>query len=520
MKLKKTPPVLFSGDHDMRALDYRDIGMVATLLFFSATLAGCVAPAGVVETSSSQVEPLPTEAAKLACFCNPSAAAVSCTSLGAVFTGGSAVCRSDCRGYDVSSCSQVNTQLTGTSGQTVIPKLRDSVTYKDSVCSFGDPFSFRISLSPTKSKKWVIFLGGGGVCDGTVTPCTDRPENLFRSAAKTEGVLASINSADNGITSRDPVENPTFWDANFAVAAYCTNDLWSGTNAVPQSVLIGPSAAPYPHDVVFTGKRNVEAIFGSLVRYFGLDDRDVNTRVLFSGNSAGGNGVQNTADVAVNSLPVAAKDQRIWFVSSAGYMLTDWMNLKYSVYGNGKTDSENSATMATIYKATFSPECVALAKEKGRNPGDCLGGMLWYEALTERLHQKRVLVFKNRLDQIYLSFHLFPLPASLAENNADADRKAWFDLGNTELAGVRWLMTPADPEIDDGKILQDNMHGIFKDYLWDLVPPTAIQKNTCSTSAPTAFREMLTRFWNDSNPGLSTERYCFEGDWVTWVAPK
>ncbi|MBS1961105.1 MAG: hypothetical protein JST04_02735, partial [Bdellovibrionales bacterium] len=67
---------------------------------------------------------------------------------------------------------------------------------------------------------------------------------------------------------------------------------------------------------------------------------------------------------------------------------------------------------------------------------------------------------------------------------------------------------------------QDNLHGIFKDYLWDTLPPVDIQANKCGTSAPTSFRDLLTRFWNDASPATSSERYCPEGDWVTWPAPK
>ncbi|MBS1964193.1 MAG: hypothetical protein JST04_18415, partial [Bdellovibrionales bacterium] len=436
------------------------------LLVLAAT--GCVS--GVVATSDTPLtEPSPNATSfPVDCgngrldageFCDPTAASfapVACTSLGSVYKGGTAGCRSDCRGYDTSSCVS-NQVASGQSGQYVIPKLRDPSSFGESMCSSGEPFAFKLSLSPTKSKNWVIFLGGGGLCDGTVVPCTDRNTGAFKPMSSAENAFTTWGEDASGVTSRDPAENPTFWDANFVVASYCTNDLWSGTNTVPRNVMVGPSSNPSPRPLVFTGRRAVQSIFGSLNRYFGLDDRDPNTRVLFTGNSAGSDGMQNTADVAVDALPSAAASQRIWFVSSAGYMLANWNEPNYTLMGNGISDTLNAQTEAAIYKTEYSAGCLAVTKAAGQDPTACLSGLWNYRTMTQYYKQNRYLVFKNRQDQVYMSFQMIPFESSTISSADEAARQLWADKTTDELAEVRWAMAPSDPLVKTATVLQDNL---------------------------------------------------------------
>jgi hypothetical protein len=165
-----------------------------------------------------------------------------------------------------------------------------------------------------------------------------------------------------------------------------------------------------------------------------------------------------------------------------------------------------------------------VTKAAGLSPVACFTGLWNYRTMTKYYRQNRYLVFKNRQDQVYMSFHMIPFLSSSISTQDTRARNSWAALSTSELAEVRWAMEPLDPQVD-GRVdgsgpLQDNLHGIWVDYLWDVLPPEAIRANKCGTSAPTTFRDLLTRFWNDSSPATSSERYCSEGDWVTWPAPK
>lgn len=481
---------------------------VISILFF-ASLIGCGGSSSPQSTSNSTAI-CGNKIKESGEFCETSDS-TACTSLGVVFSSGTATCRSDCSGYDTSSCG-LNTSLQGDRYQHVIPKLRDAEAFDHATCSDGRPFNFRISMSPTKSKDWVVFLAGGGLCDGKSFPCTDRSETLFQPSSLVEAAIPNFVPDDEGITSRKSTINPTFSNANIVFAEYCTNDFWSGTNTTPRTVATGDPAHPTNMSIVYTGRYNVESIFSTLIQYFGLDDKDSKTRVLFTGNSAGAHGMQNTMDVAIEKLPTLAQNKKLWFVSSAGYSLYTWDNLTYSSDGNGLTDLDSTIEVANEWKTKFDPVCSDFVKENGYPEAACMTGYWNYRTATEKHHQ-RMMIMKNREDQVYMSIHLIPQMSSQNTTEEAEARTEWKNVNTSELANVRWLYSPDDPAIalKDGSV-QDNIHGAYTAAVWNFLPSAEFSANTCGASAVTSFREMLTRFWNDSSPDTSSEKYCYDGD--------
>ncbi|SEK92144.1 Pectinacetylesterase [Stigmatella aurantiaca] len=99
-----------------------------------------------------------------------------------------------------------------------------------------------------------------------------------------------------GILSRDPAENPTFANANQASGHYCLSGLWTGTNPTPQFV-------DGNRKLYFNGRLNARAMLEILRRDYGLDDRDPEVKVIWTGQSAGGQGAQNNADQLARAMP-------------------------------------------------------------------------------------------------------------------------------------------------------------------------------------------------------------------------
>ncbi|WP_434385443.1 pectin acetylesterase-family hydrolase [Melittangium boletus] len=430
------------------------------------------------------------------------AAVVSCSSLSGLYTAGQTRCASTCQGYEVArDC----TRRAGLLTELVRPAVRDAQRWGDARCNDGTSFAFKFSPSPTGSKVWVINTVGGGYCDGKTAPCGDRDRKLtsgFLPADRhvTEGALGG-----SAILSRDPEENPTFAQANQVSGHYCSSDLWTGTQTTRRPV-------DGNLNLYFAGRLNARAMLDILRRDYGLDDRDPEVKVVFTGQSAGGQGAQNNADQLARSMPRAWAGQRLWILPVAGWMTLDWNDPNYTQGGLGDPDPVVSESLLSLYQAEFSPECRALAQANGRSGAACFSGLPAVAALHLPRARGglglRVLAASNRRDPAYTSHH--GLTDTSAQTNAAM--QAWDDLMTREMreSGVRWLFAPSD----DPRVGTTPLHGVYE--YWRVPFKTYSAANDACGVPYTVrdFRELVTRFFEDPSPDTSRLKVCFNGEWL------
>ena len=428
-------------------------------------------------------------------------ASVACTSLSALYTAGQTVCASNCQGYEVvRDC----TRKTGTAVEIVRPGLRDAGRWGSAKCNDGSPFAFKFSPSPTGSKTWVLNTEGGGYCDGRTAPCSNRGRALTSGFLGPDRSLEAPAVSPSPILSRDPEENPTFANANQVNAHYCSSDLWTGTRTTTQEV-------DGQLQLYFSGRLNARAMLELLRRDYGLDDRDPDVKVVWTGQSAGGQGAQNSADLLARALPNARAGRRLYIISVAGWMPLDWNNPLYTQGGLGEPDPVVSERLLTLYQSEFSAECRALAQSAGRPASACFSGL----PIMASIHLPRargglglrLLATTNRRDAVYTKQH------GLSDTSAQtsAALQDWEDLLGKEMrdSGVRWLFAPADDARVGGKL-----HGLYE---WWRVPfkTYAAANDVCKEpySVPD-LRDMVTRFFEDPSPDTSHLRVCFNGEWL------
>ena len=155
--------------------------------------------------------------------------------------------------------------------------------YETQRCLDGSPFGYYIrrSNSSTNSKKWIIFLEGGGLCvepiDCIIRQNSDQGSSTFWGESWMPGT-----DGLSDILSDNPQGNPYFYDFNHVYFKYCSGDTWTGTRNVPDAF-----------GLWFSGNNNIKAAIEHLNNTQSLDTA---THVFLLGSSAGGTGVLNNAD--------------------------------------------------------------------------------------------------------------------------------------------------------------------------------------------------------------------------------
>ena len=155
-------------------------------------------------------------------------------------------------------------------------------SYETQRCLDGSPFGYYIhrSKSNVNSKKWIIFLQGGGLCV-EVIDCKIRQDSDQGSSLFWDDTRMPILDGLQDILSDNPEENPHFYDYNHVYLHYCSGDTWIG------------SRTSFVNGFWFSGHKNIEATIDHLNK---TENFDTATHVLFTGSSAGGIGVFNNAD--------------------------------------------------------------------------------------------------------------------------------------------------------------------------------------------------------------------------------
>ena len=435
---------------------------------------------------------------------------VACSTLAISYKSGMASCRSNCQGYDVSTCALDDT----VAAEQVRPAVRDP-RWANAMCNDGTSYAFSISVSPTGSKEWVFFLEGGGFCDGKTRSCLppEQPVQLTSSKnapadrAKLTGTGGSTLLNRSGAANK----NPRFHDANFVFGTYCTSDLWSGTRSEPYT-LEGQTWRN-------TGKLNVKAMLEVARQRFGLDDADPSTKILYTGGSAGGNGARNTVDLVVTQMPNTAAAQRIALAPENGFMPLGWTwtDEGYSIASSGLTDLAFYEETSAVWHSQISGACATYALTQGQLPSACAAGLLADVALMKPVAEGglnlRIFEYQSRRDTVYAGdLHRLKTPTL---------RAPWDALIAKEIsdAGLRWFFTP-DSSIHG---LQGSTAGggLFNYHHVPFPAYSAASSPTCA-STPYAsgkdYYSMVVDFFDDPTPATSGERVCFNtvGTGLSW----
>ena len=418
---------------------------------------------------------------------------VPCTTLGRLWSGGSATCRGDCSGYDVRACLRSDQQT-----ETVRPAERGA-RWQDARCNDGTSFAFYVSLAAQPTPTWVIYLEGGGRCDGTYSSCVGRPVSFISSrneAADGEPVIAPRN--DGTFFSRDPVVNPVFHAANHAYGRYCSSDLWSGTNDVPQEVDWKKNEPAVPF--VFMGHRNVVAMVETLFQAYGLDD--ATSEVLFTGSSAGSVGAQRQIHVIAERLPTAIADKRFALLLGSAFRTGTYDYPGYPFQGGVVTADGLLAAMDAIYESEVDPKCAAQALQSGLGGSACGPGPFAYASVTRAPPLGwgvRAMVSMNRLDQNAMGDYDLPIVSASSPQDLAA-REAYFDDMTAGMNAIPWLYAPADPQQSPA---DENLHGLINDPMVWLFPVPGLAGMT--------LRDQVSQFWFAPKSGQSSGRTLFEG---------
>ena len=311
---------------------------------------------------------------------------VDCASLGGSFSGGTASCRPSCSGWDVSRC------VLAARGEVEIvkPAERDPSRWSDARCNDGTAFPFGVSLAPTPSRVWLIYLEGGVYCDDVSLACSQRMLDLTTSWAAADGSPAPGTLA--GLFRRNPATNPDFAGANLVFAHYCSSDFWAGATTDRRRTTGDPTRGWY-----FSGHANVDAMLAILAERYGLDDADPTLRLLFSGGSAGAFGAHFNIARAAAAMPVTRAAGRLMMLVDAGWM-TDWDDPTYRLGMATISDREVWRSGRTFWAATFDPACEAAHTDSV----DCVFGPGWYPAVSSLVP---TLIQQSSADIAFMGSH-------------------------------------------------------------------------------------------------------------------
>lgn len=195
----------------------------------------------------------------------------------------------------------------------------DLSNFPNAVCNDGTPATMFVRRYARKAdqNKWVIFLLGGGNCKNG-QDCAERwcsfdtnygANKMSTAFLKQRGVKKSI--VGNGIFSRDASINK-FAGWNHVFVFYCSSDDWQGSASNVQLSAKDATGKQIDYLINFRGADIVDAVIATLQREprgdsvtyrdsttgvdMTLPDIDRAELVMFSGSSAGGNGVKNNVD--------------------------------------------------------------------------------------------------------------------------------------------------------------------------------------------------------------------------------
>ena len=195
----------------------------------------------------------------------------------------------------------------------------DPALHPDAMCNDGTPgvMYVRRASAPADADKWVIYLQGGGSCSSfeeCLARWTHKGSNYGAHKMSTDTRLAPAGGVNyvappgirgGGILSRSAGNAFATWNQVFVY--YCSSDEWSG-QATATTYGSASGALVGDYFLHFHGADILDAAIADLRAGVGYDanrDGEIDTWlrsldsaavVLFTGSSAGGNGVKHNAD--------------------------------------------------------------------------------------------------------------------------------------------------------------------------------------------------------------------------------
>lgn len=361
----------------------------------------------------------------------------------------------------------MNAQAQGVrQAEIVKPAERDPEQWATAVCNDSTPFAFTFDASPSGSTDWVMHLEGGGACSGIGEDCSSRAPRLTTTLDGVDGSFTP--QVDWLLVSRDPAVNPTFHDANFVLASYCSSDFWSGTKTGRTPV------TGVPEGWIFAGRTNVTAMLETLIQQYGLDDSSPETLVLFAGSSAGGVGVIANADNIAALLPQTAAADRLKLVNDAGYA----PDLRGVVSAEVDATFSGTLTAYDIWGSRVNPLCEQAQIAVGELPGTCALGAVSYPFITAAAPNGLglpYLVQESSLDGSIMRRAGIHLRQPLDQEAVFAVRDAIL----ASLNGVEWAFSGGETAY----------HTLLPRHNWTLSSPDG-----------TSFYHLLTQFWEGGTP--------------------
>lgn len=349
----------------------------------------------------------------------------------------------------------------------VLPALLNPRRWASARCNDGTPFGFILEPSPTNSKDWVIYLQGGGFCDDNASMCSGRSEEMSSTPGQ-KALEEWERIRGRAIFSQNPDWNPSFYSANRVFAFYCSSDVWSGGTIERR-----PTSAD-PIGWFFSGRANVRAMLEVLTQFYGLSAASPETRVIYAGGSAGGTGVQATADIVQQQLRAIAVDGRLKLLNDAGPVF-EFDHPDYRFADTGQTFTEVMDQAYGFWGSSLNPRCEAAMKRLEASPGTCFDQVVVYPFLVDAPPYGLGLplfVQYSSIDGFQLRAHGIEGPEGIAVFRSNTleqfGRVSW-----------TWLFSGGSFPYHVASI---------KNEWWVMGPPGS------------GFRDVLTRFWEDELP--------------------
>jgi len=222
-------------------------------------------------------------------------------------------------------------------------------------CLDGTPAGYYLATGNTST--WVVYLQGGGFCNGTA-PCRwDTNPNdiscscrlntsLGSSAVWEEHAPPALDDAATslkGILSSNATLNPSFHTANRIFVPYCDGSLWSGQQEEPVA------------GFYFAGHLTLLAVLRDL-QAKGMSASS-STTVILTGMSAGGVGTFNNLDRVARML----KPRRVVGMPGGGFFLFARTFGRPSWSGFDHAWGAAARTLWGLHKPAFVDESCAAA---------------------------------------------------------------------------------------------------------------------------------------------------------------
>jgi len=352
--------------------------------------------------------------------------------------------------------------------QLVLPAAVDPARWGTALCNDGTPFGFMLEPSPDGSKNWVVYLEGGGFCDDFSKDCSERSDRMSTTPGP-EAIEDYYRTRGLALFSSSSGWNPSFYNANKVYAFYCSSDVWSGSTTERR-----PTTAD-PNGWYFSGRSNVRALFEVLKAVYGLDDAHAATRVLYAGGSAGGQGVQATADLAAQILPRTARSGRLKLLNDAGSVF-HFSHPDYSFDHTGLTFKQVIMQAYQFWGSALNPLCEKAQVWLNKPPAECFDEAIVVPFTTNPRPSGLGLplfVQQSSIDGWQLKMH------GIREDPEGTE----IFRGNTlaQFAQVSWTWLWSAGEFSYHVVT-------IKDEYWTMGPPGQ------------TFRDVLSRYWDGYPP--------------------